>query len=212
MAKALDQHFGRGPLCSKLEVRAGFEPANNGFADHPLGPLGYRTVDGIIAYNPAMDLSLAFAAALAGASLQSAPVQLAAPTARPVSAFTLEIRGGCDAGPFQIASWCPAPGTGVAGGLERVIKARVGDLVVLRLVNTGSVPDSQHGIGDHRFQFTAAEPIESCRGAACSAFGVDVYVPLGAVREVRFHADRAGRYKYYDSLWPNGYGVLVVEP
>lgn len=31
-----------------MEVRAGFEPANNGFADHPLGPLGYRTEIGII--------------------------------------------------------------------------------------------------------------------------------------------------------------------
>ena len=28
----------------KVEVRAGFEPANNGFADHRLGPLGYRTM------------------------------------------------------------------------------------------------------------------------------------------------------------------------
>ena len=25
-----------------MEARAGFEPANDGFADHSLGPLGYR--------------------------------------------------------------------------------------------------------------------------------------------------------------------------
>lgn len=35
----------------KLEVRAGFEPANNGFADHPLRPLGYRTEIGFVESN-----------------------------------------------------------------------------------------------------------------------------------------------------------------
>ena len=30
-------------LCRGLEVPAGFEPANNGFADRPLGPLGHGT-------------------------------------------------------------------------------------------------------------------------------------------------------------------------
>ena len=29
-------------LC--MEARAGFEPANDGFADHSLGPLGYRAL------------------------------------------------------------------------------------------------------------------------------------------------------------------------
>ena len=27
-----------------MEARAGFEPANDGFADHSLGPLGYRAL------------------------------------------------------------------------------------------------------------------------------------------------------------------------
>ncbi len=28
--------------CGYMEARAGFEPANSGFADRRLGPLGYR--------------------------------------------------------------------------------------------------------------------------------------------------------------------------
>ena len=36
----------RNPPCEReMEVAAGFEPANNGFANRPLRPLGYATVN-----------------------------------------------------------------------------------------------------------------------------------------------------------------------
>ncbi len=41
--QAQSRRIGSRRRPSKSEVRAGFEPANNGFADHPLRPLGYRT-------------------------------------------------------------------------------------------------------------------------------------------------------------------------
>jgi hypothetical protein len=117
---------------------------------------------------------------------------------RPLKRFTIRIARACDAGPFILASWCPETGADVKGGLERELVVKAGDDVELRLVNTGGIPDASLGIGGHSFELPE--------------FGVSALTPLGAETTVRFTAARAGRYKYYDALWLNGYGVLVVLP
>ena len=42
-----------------MEIRAGFEPANNSFAGCPLKPLEYRIMAGIAGFEPAMPASKA---------------------------------------------------------------------------------------------------------------------------------------------------------
>ena len=40
-----------------MEIRAGFEPATNSFADCPLEPLEYRIMAGIAGFEPAVPVS-----------------------------------------------------------------------------------------------------------------------------------------------------------
>jgi hypothetical protein len=91
---------------------------------------------------------------------------------------------------------------------------------VIKLEN--SFPGGGHG-GSHAFALTAAEPVEACRQDPVPAdqvencrrypiFGVARSVLIGASLEIRFPADRIGRFKYFDPLYPSGYGVLDVQP
>ncbi|HVA66403.1 MAG TPA: hypothetical protein VNK24_05705 [Elusimicrobiota bacterium] len=158
------------------------------------------------------------AAAPAGPPAADSP---APARSRRTKSFALSISPWCASGRRLFPTWCPASGEGVDG---KEIEVSEGDEVELTLVN-----DPAWTQGEASFILTAADVIEDCQpdafgrpktlpsdeAAKCASFpqfGVSYAVAPGSSRVIRFTADKAGTYKYYDGMSRSGYGVLKVVP